>query len=351
MKAGNKISALQFFITLFLCSVPVSFGIFKTGAEKNSLLINIIISAAGAVLLILAFLPSYLLNLKTDMDLFSITREKSPALSLYLKIFYTLCYLIFTCAFLAEFARFMQTQINRDAAAAVVSAVFLLIAAFSCYKGFQPLFRAALIILAFVLFALAFIFFGLIEKTVPSSITASPLSVYSQLSGGIGALSVLLLPLSSYPVFADRIKGNHKKGIVLFSLSAMSLFLLAGFFVSFVLGEFSAVNEYPAFIISKLSQLSVLKGGDGLLFASLTAVTFLAVCLFFACSAKTTGASHSRPFSTGFALAAYILTLLACYIPAVYDFITNTAFLAVLAVLAEAVIPLSALFYVNKEVN
>lgn len=348
MNGKNKISVSQFFITLFLCSMLITCGFFGTGAEKNSILINVLFAIAGVIILILSCVPVYMLNIKTGKTLLQITEEKSKGLTLAIKLFYILCFLIFTCVFLSEFALFMQNQINNEAVPAVVIFIFLAIAAFGCYKGIQPLFRTAVIIFAFVVFSLAFIFFGLLSQTDISNLTASPQPLNRQIQSGLETLLLSLIPLSAYVIFADSLKGNQKYGIFIFSVSAFLLFLITGIFIILVLGDYSAVLSYPAFIISKLSKISVLKGGDGLLFASVTAVTFLISYLFFCCGSKTAGSYHSKTFSIAFAMLSFILSLVMCYFPAVNGFLSSPLLLSLLAAIAVIIIPLLVLALVKR---
>lgn len=351
MNSKNKVSVSQFFITLFLAGMFLLCGFFGVGTEKNNILINLIFSVIGIAVLILSCIPAYAIYKKTGKTLTQVISEKYNGFSVVVKIFYIICFVIFTCVFLVKFAKFLQTQINNNATPIAVVFIFLAIAAFGCFKGIQPLFRTSVIIFAFAIFSIAFIYIGLFSEVDFSNFTAGIIPLNEQIENGIETLLLSLLPVSAYVVFTDSLKGSHKKGIAFYGLFSFCLFFLMGLFIILVLGDYSGTIAYPSFILTKLSRISMLKGGDGLLFATLTAVTFLIAYLFFCCGSKTAGAYHSKTFSIGFAFTCFLLTIVMCYVPAVNDFISNSLFLSLLAVTAVLILPLLTLASIRRELK
>lgn len=336
----NKISVSQFFICMFLCNVFIVFGCLNTLGETNSFFFNIITLAAGALLLIVSCMPSYLLYKKTGKTTTTISSEHSVVMSLIIKIYYLVCFVIFSSVITTKFAVFFKKSVNHEALPLAVIFAFLLIAAFGSYKGMQALFRTTIIIFAFVLLSLAFVFLGLLDKLDFSNILNYSQPMNINVSNSIGTLLLALIPIMSYVVFSDSLKGSHKSGIVYSSLSTFVLFLTVSFFTICVLGNYTLYLEYPFFTLSKLSNISMLRGGDGFVFATLTAVTFLLVYLFFVSGSKTLDKAHSKTFSIGFFIATFILSAVMTYVAPVYDFITNTLFLSILLVIGLFVLPL-----------
>ncbi len=338
----NKISVSQFFICMFLCNVFLVFGCFNTMGETNSFFFNMLTLVAGVILLIVSCIPSYLLYKKTGKTTTEISSEHSVGMSLIIKLYYLICFVIFTSVITSKFAVFLKDSINHEALPLAVIFAFLLIAAFGSYKGMQALFRTAIIIFAFAIISFAFVFFGLIDKLDFSNIFSYSQPLNVNLSNSMQMLLLSLIPIMSYVVFSDSLKGNHKLGIFYNSLAIFLLFLAVSFFTICVLGNYTLFLEYPFFTLSKLSNISMLRGGDGFVFATLTAVTFLLVYLFFVSGSKTIDKTHSKTFSIGFFIACFILSAVMTYVTFVYDFITNTLFLSILLIIGLFVLPLFA---------
>lgn len=336
----NKISVSQFFICMFLCNVFLVFGNLNTLGETNSFFFNILTLLAGVLLLIISCIPSYLLYKKTGKTITEISSVYSAGMSLIIKIYYLVCFVIFTSVITSKFAVFLKNSINHEALPLAVIFAFLLIGAFGSYKGMQALFRTSIIIFAFSIISFAFVFFGLLDKLDFSNILSYSQSMNINVSNLISTILLALIPIMSYVVFSDSLKGNHFKGIFWNSLLTFLLFITVSFFTICVLGNYTLFLEYPFFTLSKLSNISMLKGGDGFVFATITAVTFLLVYLFFVSGSKTIDKPHSKTFSIGFFTAAFILSAVMTYVPFVYDFITNTLFLSILLVVGLFIIPL-----------
>lgn len=338
----NKISVSQFFICMFLCNIFLVFGFLNTLGETNSFFFNILTLVAGVILLIVSCIPSYLLYKKTGKTTTEISSEHSVGMSIIIKLYYLICFVIFASVITTKFAIFLKNSINHDAMPLAVVFAFLLIAAFGSYKGMQALFRTTIIIFAFALLSFAFVFFGLMDKLDFSNILNYSQPMNINISNSIGTLLLALIPIMSYVVFSDSLKGNHKLGIFYSSLSTFVLFLAVSFFTICVLGNYVLFAEYPFFTLSKLSTISMLKGGDGFVFATITAVTFLLVYLFFVSGSKALDKAHSKTFSIGFFIATFVLSAVMTYVTFVYDFITNTLFLSILLIIGLFILPLFA---------
>ncbi len=335
----NKISVSQFFICMFLCSTFITFGFWGNNYGNNSLLVSSVLSIIGTILLILVCIPSYLVKKKVGISPINVFSEVNTGFSLIIKVIYLLSYFIFACAFLSKYVKFFKYQINREASSFVVILAFVLICAFGCYKGMYALFKTNTILFVFSVIALLFIFVGLFDKLDFKNINHVSTSVNLQISQGLNVLLLSILPLTTFVVFSNLLKGNYRLGIVSNAFFTNSLYFIITACVLLVFGQFTNVLEFPSYVLSKESSISVLKGGDGMMFALITVVTFLLVYLFSVSGSLAMNVKNSKVFSIGFSFAVLIVTSVAVYIVPIYKFITNTLFLSILAIVILVLIP------------
>lgn len=351
MIGKNKVSSLQFFICMFLCNMFLTLGFMSTGAEKNSILVNVIFTVVGIAFMIISFVPSYMVFNKTGKTSIELLSENFKGFSVIVKLFYLICFSVFISVILNKYTKFLTEQINNEALPVVLFAVFLVIGAFGCFKGMQALFRTAIILFAFSMFALVFVLIGLVPQIDISNAQSFSPNINTQIKSGLETLFLSLIPITSYVVFSDSLKGNQKLGIFCSSFATFFLFLIIGVFVILVIGEYSIMLEYPVSVASKLSRISILKGGDGLLFSSITSAVFLLCYLFFISGSKTIGAYHSKTFSIAFAFITFILATVMNYVPILNDFLSNSLFLSLIAVVAAVVIPVVSYVLLRKRVS
>lgn len=335
----NKISVSQFFICMFLCNIFITFGFWGQNTGANSVATNLFITAIGSILLILVCIPSYLVKKKVGESPISVLNCVNNKFSIIIKTLYLLSYFIFACAFLSKYVKFFKYQINREAVEFIIILAIVLLCAFGCYKGVSALFRTNTILFVFFVITLVFIFIGLIDKIDFKNISLSIMHINKQLSQGISTILLTILPLTTYVVFSDFLKGNQKSGIINNALSINALYFIITVCTLFVLGEFTNVLKYPTFILSKEANLSVIKGGDGMMFALITTVIFILIYLFFISGSLVIDAKKSKLYPICYALALLVATSVTVYIPTVYNFITNTLFLSILAIFLLVVIP------------
>lgn len=345
----NKVACSQFFICLFLCNLFTIFGLFKDQADKNPFWFNILTAVFGVIFFILACVPSLVISRKTEKSLPQLLSMGTKTGEIIIKGFYIVCFAVFISVVINKYAEFMKAQINSDLTIAVVIAVFTVLGGFCCYQGVQPLFRTAVIVVVFVIISLCFVFFGLLSSInyVPFSYTAQDFPNFISNSGEFLIFS--LIPVSAFAVFYDCIKGNKKSGLFFCALCAYAIFAAVSFFIDFVLGEYARILPYPSYTISKISRISMLKGGDGLLFGSITASVFLFVYLFFACSSKVLEKYHSKAMSAALSSIVFILSTIMLYVPAVYNFLSSPVLIFLLTSVSSVIIPLSVYAIRKKE--
>lgn len=345
----NKVTSSQFFICLFLCNMFAVFGLFKDMADKNPFWFNILTAVLGILLFILACVPSLIISGKTEKSLPQLLSMGTKSGEIIIKGFYIMCFTVFISVIINKYAEFMKAQINSDLTIAVVIAVFTALGGFCCYQGIQPLFRTAVIVVVFVIISLCFVFFGLLPSInyVPFSFTAEDFTGFISNSGEF--LIYSLIPVSAFAVFFDSVKGNIKSGLFFCALCAYVLFFAVSFFIDFVLGEYARILPFPSYTISKVSRISMLKGGDGLLFGAITASVFLFVYLFFSCSSKVLEKYHSKAMSAALSALVFILSIIMLYVPAVYNFLSSPVLIFFLTSVSAVIIPLSVYAIRKKE--
>ena len=75
------------------------------------------------------------------------------------------------------------------------------------------------------------------------------------------------------------------------------------------------------------------------MFALITAITFILIYLFSVSSSKVIESYKSKLYPICYTSALLVVSTIAVYITPIYNFITNTLFLAILAITLLVVIP------------
>ncbi len=349
MKNKSVVTVSQFFICIFLCNLMAVFGIFGGKAEANPFWFNIFTALTGILLFLLFCLPAVKISDKTAKPYSRLLSAGSPSLGIILKLFYALCFVVFASVAVAKYGYFMKEQINSELSLVVLGAVFAALGGFCCYRGVQPLFRTAVILIVFALVAIIFIFSGLLSSFTQVTVDykADEIAGYIKSSGNLIIFS--LIPASAFIVFYDSLKGSKRKGVIACAAACFTLFFITGLFIFFVLDDFSKVTKFPAFTLAKISRISMLKGGEGFLFAAVTASLFLFVFLFFSCCSKLLEKSHSKTLSAAISAGVFIVTTLMFFVPALYDFLSDPIFLLIINTLITVIIPLTVYGIRKKE--
>lgn len=339
------ISSMQFFMTLFLCETLLFFGFSKYTLSGGSVFWVLLFSVLTGVLPLIAALPSYLLMKDAPKSYSVLLTDWFPKFSLVIKLFYLVCFSVFCAFLLTVFGTFMAEQINRDTSVIVVIFILLVISAFCSAKGTEALTRTSVIVFVFAVFALLFLVVGLVMKVDIGNLTA----VFKEHKGDAGDTLVYLglsvIPFCTLPFFLKNLKGKIKKNLIVFSLISFVFTAVIAFLILSVLGPYAQTQNYPAFTLSKMAEISILKGGDGILFALLTGAAFIFIALFFIAGNKVVCAHPSKAFSIAFAIITFALCMLMCFVPGVFQFFTNKILLLIFAVTAAFVIPLCLLCY------
>lgn len=335
----KTISATQYFLCTFLCSIFITFGFFESVKYNSSLIMSAFYALLGALLLMSVCVPTYLVQKSTNLNTIKYISKINYPVSYIFRLFYMASYYIFTCVFLAKYVNFFKYQINREASLFVIILAFTAVVAFGSYKEINTLFRVNTILFVFSIVALIFVFLGLFDKLNFEYLNQSHSHNNLQITDNFKVLFLSFLPLTSFVVFSDKLKGNIKKGLINNGVFSYLLYFAITLFVFFVFGTFTDVLQYPVFVLSKLSNISVIKGGDGLMLALITVVTIIIMYLFTISSAKAIEVEKSKAFSMGYSLGVLIFTSLIVYIDPLYGFITNTLFLSMIAIIMLVLIP------------
>ena len=335
----NKISVSQFFICMFLCNIFIILGFWSQSISVEAYTTNLFTAIISTVLMILVCVPSYLIKKKSGVNPVKVLNFTNNKFSAFIKAIYVLSYFIFSCAFLSKYIKFFKYQINREAFEFILILAIVLLCAFGCYKGINALFKMSTVIFVFFLITLIFIIVGLLDKIDFNNISLNIFQLDNQVYQGISISLLMILPLTTYVVFTDFIKGNQKLGIVSNAIGINVLYLIVTALIMLVFGSFANTLKFPSFVLSKVANITVIKGGDGMMFALITAITFILIYLFSVSGSKVIEADKSKLYPICYSLALLVVSTIAVYVAPIYSFVTNTLFLAILAITLLVVIP------------
>lgn len=341
----------QLFVTLYICSSLTLFLQTYDEFSKASVLSAVIAVAVEAVVTTAFFIPSYLLLLRENGDIFTLSHRFAPAAEVPLSAFYSLFFVYTSASVLDVYVKMMTGCVNPEANAYVLGGCLLLICIYAAVKGMGAVTRSGIIIFAFILLSFLLIFFGNISNIELSNMDFSGFSQTQMISC---AFSMLPTALSSsiFAVLCGNTTG--KRGKPLFAYIAGITLTLATFvfFLIAVLGEFGKNALYPFYTLSKTAQLAVVKGLDCVYLAGASSAAFILLSMLLICINKTVNRGHSLKNTLMFAVPVYILFICSQKFTVVSDTLQNPYVLIVLCFIVSVLIPLAYLgaFWRKKNV-
>ena len=346
MNPTTKISALQFYLMLFLSRMVVGITINAQTVGGENFLKNIFSSLLLCVLLFLFAQPLFAMHKRApEASLPALAEMRMQGIGCGIAAIYAVYFVVMNTFCLSLFLMLLNNTMDPTASTFSIALVILAIALFGAVKGIETVSRASICVFSLFFLGMAVIFIALLPNVNTQYTEPLFLNGTDQLLRGFFVFAARCSSLAEFAVLMPFVQKNSRKGFSLWN-GGVTLFLgILLFFVVSCLGEYAYLQIFPVYTLSSIAEIAGVQRLDALFMGlcMMTLVIRLAVGLFAIseCCARFVRKNQSRALLLA---AATLVTLMAAtWITADYERfrdIFKTEYLLVLTVLTGVILPL-----------
>lgn len=293
------ITAGQLFVLLFISRAIVTITYspeLSSGDDMWNHLLSAIISFPMTLIMLIPTL--FLRKFNRNMSVLEYGENIFKRLSIIISLFYAI-YFIMVCGYgVAIYNKFLSLGVNGEAPIFAVAAAVLIASCYGAFKGIEAIARASGLILIGLIATILLLFFAL----TPSIDTENYRTILSISYDSVYNGTVLMLSrMSCIPAIAvlyPIVKGNVKKGSILWCSSIFILIMVSIILVTGSLGDYLKNSIFPVYQAAKTVNIGFLQRLDALFIGLWTAGLFcrlsLFLYLFALCVGKAFGKKTSR---------------------------------------------------------
>lgn len=293
------ITAGQLFVLLFISRAIVTITYspeLSSGDDMWNHLLSAIISFPMTLIMLIPTI--FLRKFNRNMSVLEYGENIFKRLSIIISLFYAI-YFIMVCGYgVAIYNKFLSLGVNGEAPIFAVAAAVLIASCYGAFKGIEAIARASGLILIGLIATILLLFFAL----TPSIDTENYRTILSISYDSVYNGTVLMLSrMSCIPAIAvlyPIVKGNVKKGSILWCSSIFILIMVSIILVTGSLGDYLKNSIFPVYQAAKTVNIGFLQRLDALFIGLWTAGLFcrlsLFLYLFALCVGKAFGKKTSR---------------------------------------------------------
>lgn len=345
MKQPTKISALQFYLMLFLSRIVVSITINSQTVGDKNFLDNILSSLLLFAALFLFVLPMLSLNKKyPDASLPSIAEQRMGGFGFGVSAVYGLYFVLMNTFSLSMFLALVLNTLDPMASKWSIAVVIAAIALYGAVKGIETISRASICI--FVLFALGMTaIFVALSPNVQLRYTEPLLyDGMEQTLRGFFVFAARCTSLAEFAVLMPFVQGRKKLGFAVWNSGVTAFLTILLFFMVSCLGEYAYLQIFPAYTLSAIAEIAGIQRLDAL-FIGLCMMTLIIriACGLFAVSECISRVMRPRMRTVVLAAVSVLSVCTALWITADAKragLLFRTEYILPLTVITGAVLPL-----------
>lgn len=333
-----KIPSKRMFLSFFICLTAIILLGSYNYLKASSFTFNIFTVLTGLSLSFLFFIPSTIIQKRTQLDFISFAHKVTPSGIIFVSAYYVLYFIFVIEYFLISYTDMFVKNINPDANKFVIALILLLVCFYSACKGVNAITRSAIFIFAISFVSYILIFSGLISSL---DFTHNTFEVNGN-SNFLSNTLYFLTPSFIAVIFAcisGKAKNFKQKHIMFTFVSIALIYLLFIFFIYFAIGDYAFNQEYQSFLLSKASKLGTLGGLDGLYLSITTLAIFLIISLVICCIKSTLGEYSNIKNTIVFTGIIFVLYLCSGFFNSVEEILTNILLFNILNFVSAVVIP------------
>ncbi len=311
LSRGN-ISSFQFFTMLFLSRILTTVT-YLSSYTKNIRLSDMFVQPIFRIFIgILIMVPVYFLYKKHEgQNVLDIISNKSKIAGKFVSLFYVVAFFYFAVVTIARLDLFAGTIVFPETDVDFMIVVAIILCCYGAYLGFEPLGRSSVISAIFVVPALIFIMLTLTKKVDFLNLTpifyngVTPVVEVAVDSVGQTieyAIIVLMLP---------RVKGNAKKGFLVWLILQTLLMGIMVFFACTVMGNYAQTQLFPFHTLASLAEFAMFSRLDAIFTSVWIMCAFIKAGLLIHLQKDILSSRFKRFSSNQYLVTIGILTIIA----------------------------------------
>lgn len=266
MKTKTQISALQFYLMLFLSRIVVSMTINAQTFGGDNFLDTIFSELLVFGVSLLLVLPLFSLNRKYPaLSLPAIAESRFRGVGYGVSAVYGLYFILMNTFSLAFFLTLVLNTMDPAASGWSILLVLSGIALYGAIKGIETISRAAICIFAVFLLGIGAVFIALSEKVTLAYVEPVFQNGMGQVLRGFLAFAARCTSLAEFAVLMPFVEGKKKLGFLTFSGGVAAFLSVILFFLVSCLGEYASLQIFPFYTLSTMAEIAGIQRLDALM--------------------------------------------------------------------------------------
>lgn len=283
MKNATKISALQFYLMLFLSRIVISITINAQTVGSQNFLDNILSSLLLFAVLFLLSWPLLALNKKhPDASLSAIAEQHLGGIGCGISIVYALYFLLMNTFSLSLFLSLVLNTLDPAASKWSIAIVIAGIALYGAIKGIETISRASICIFALFVLGMAAVFIALSPNVHTTYLKPLLYDGWDQTLQGLLVFSARCTSLAEFAILMPFVQGRKKLGFSIWNSGVTFFLAIMLFFLVSCLGEYAYLQIFPVYTLASIAEIAGIQRLDALFIGlcMMTLVIRLACGLF-----------------------------------------------------------------------
>lgn len=256
----NKVTTFQFYSLLYICSVVAAFMFVSTTLIDLGSTDAILFPTVFGILSLLTIIPTFAFNKKSKGEsVLTAIRKRNKLFSDLIAFSYIILVFVLLLRTLARLDLFVSSEVFPENTMTFLIVSIVIVSVFLSLLDIGALSRASTIFLIMVTISVSIVVTSAFSNIEMVNIVPFFMNGETEFFKQALAYSVFFPESACLILFLSNIKGDIKKGYLLYILFLVFSLTIVSFTVVGALGEFSNTQLFPAFAISSVGEFRVLE--------------------------------------------------------------------------------------------
>ena len=256
----NKVTTFQFYSLLYICSVVAAFMFVSTTLIDLGSTDAILFPSVFGILSLLTIIPTFAFNKKSKGEsVLTAIRKRNKLFSDLVAFPYIILVFVLLLRTLARLDLFVSSEVFPENTMTFLIVSIVIVSVFLSLLDIGALSRASTIFLIMVTISVSIVVTSAFSNIEMVNIVPFFMNGETEFFKQALAYSVFFPESACLILFLSNIKGDIKKGYLLYILFLVFSLTIVSFTVVGALGEFSNTQLFPAFAISSVGEFRVLE--------------------------------------------------------------------------------------------
>lgn len=256
----DKVTTGQFYSLLYICSVVAAFMFVSTTVVDLGATDAILFPSVFGVLSLITIIPSFWFCKKSKgVSVLKATELKSRFFSVFIAVFYIVLVFVLLLRTLARLDLFVSSEIFPENTMTFLIVSIVIVSTGLSLLNIGALARASTIFLLMVIISVSIVVSATLSNIESVNFVPFLMNGEQEFFKQALAYSMFFPESACLILFLSEVKGNVKKGYLLYILFLVLSLTIVSFTVVGALGEFCNTQLFPAFAISSVGEFTVLE--------------------------------------------------------------------------------------------